>query len=113
MCKNGDIFMAKLEEDVDGGSIQSGLRPVLIVSNDMANQYSTVITILPITSKIEKKYLPTHVRLKGCGMVRQSIILAEQITSINKSRLIRYMGSIKKTEYEGKVKQAIGIQLSL
>lgn len=51
--------------------------------------------------------------LKGCGVVRQSIILAEQITSINKSQLIRYMGSIKKTEYEGKVKQAIEIQLNL
>ena len=113
MCRNGDIFMAKLEEDVDGGSLQSGLRPVLIVSNDMANKFSPVITILPITSKMGKKNLPTHVRLKGCGMVRQSIILAEQITSINKSRLIRYIGSIKKTEYEGKVKQAIGVQLNL
>ncbi|MDE5967382.1 MAG: ParB N-terminal domain-containing protein [Lachnospiraceae bacterium] len=51
--------------------------------------------------------------LSACGLVRQSVILAEQITSINKSRLIRYMGSIKKTEYEGKVKQAIGVQLNL
>lgn len=112
VCRNCDIFMARLSEDADGGSLQAGVRPVLIVSNDKANQYSGVVTILPITSK-RKRALPTHVLLKGCGVVRQSIILAEQITSINKSQLIRYMGSIKKTEYEERVKQAIEIQLNL
>lgn len=112
VCRNFDIFMARLSEDTDGGSLQAGFRPVLIVSNDKANQYSPVINIIPITSK-KKKKLPTHVLLKGCGVVRQSIILAEQITSINKSQLIRYMGSIKKTEYEERVKQAIEIQLNL
>lgn len=112
MCRNGDIYMAQLDEEAEG-SLQAGLRPVLVVSNDKANRYSPIINIIPITSKLGKKKLPTHVRLKGCGLVRQSVILAEQITSINKSRLIRYMGSIKKTEYEGKVKQAIGVQLNL
>lgn len=112
MCRNGDIYMAKLDEDAEG-SLQAGLRPVLVVSNDKANRYSPVINIIPITSKMGKKNLPTHVRLKGCGLVRQSIILAEQITSLNKSQLVRYMGSIKRTPYEEKVKQAIGVQLNL
>lgn len=112
MCKNGDIFMARLDEDIEG-SLQSGFRPVLIVSNDKANCYSPVINIIPITSKLGKKKLPTHVLLKECGLVQQSIILAEQITSINKSRLIRYMGNIRETPYEERVKKAIGIQLNL
>lgn len=113
MCRNGDIFMAKLEEGVNGGSIQTGFRPVLIVSNDKANQFSPVINIIPITSKLGKHKLPTHVLIKGCGLLQISIALVEQITSINKSQLSRYMGTIKKTEYEMKVKQAIGIQLNL
>lgn len=112
MCRNGDIFMARLDEDVEG-SLQSGFRPVLVVSNDKANCYSPVINIVPITSKLGKKKLPTHVLLKECGLVRQSVILAEQITSINKSRLIRYMGNIRKTPYEEKVRKAIGVQLNL
>lgn len=114
MCRNGDIFMAKLEEDVDGGSIQAGLRPVLIVSNDKANQFSPVITIVPITSKIiGKKKIPTHVLLTNCGLPQQSIALVEQITSINKCRLIRYMTTIKKSQFESQIKRAIEIQLNL
>ena len=92
MCRNGDIFMAKLEEDVDGGSIQAGLRPVLIVSNDKANQFSPVITIVPITSKIiGKKKIPTHVLLTNCGLPQQS----------------------KKSQFESQIKRAIEIQLNL
>lgn len=112
MCRNGDIYMAQLDEDI-GGSLQSGFRPVLVVSNDKANYFSPVINIVPITSKLGKKKLPTHVLLKECELLRQSIILVEQITSVNKSRLIRYMGSIKRTPYEEKVKRAIGVQLNL
>lgn len=54
VCRNFDIFMARLSEDTDGGSLQAGFRPVLIVSNDKANQYSPVINIIPITSKKRK-----------------------------------------------------------
>lgn len=58
MHRCGDIFWAQLYEDMHGGSLQTGFRPVLIVSNDKANQYSPVVTIVPITSKIGKKRLP-------------------------------------------------------
>lgn len=84
--KNGDIYMADLPDD-RGGSLQSGSRPVVIISNDLANAYSPVITILPMTSKTEKKKLPTHVVIKDCGLKKCSIVLAEQIMSINKNQL--------------------------
>lgn len=109
MCRIGDIYIAALNA---GGSLQSGTRPVLIVSNDKANEYSPVITIVPITSKIEKKKLPTHVFMVNCGLERPSIALAEQITSINKSDLIKKVGSIKETIYEEQIKNAIEVQLS-
>lgn len=111
MCKRGDIYMAKLSKEYDG-SLQAGDRPVLIVSNNKANEFSPVITIVPITSNLKKKWLPTHVVLKCCGLPRKSIVLAEQITSINKSCLVNKLGSIEKTDYEKLVETAIGIQLA-
>lgn len=112
MYRIGDIYMATLDTDSEG-SLQSGIRPVLIVSNDKANEFSPVITIIPITSKLGKKRLPTHVYMKSCGLDRPSMALAEQITSINKTRLTRKVGSIKETIYEQRIKNAIGIQLSM
>ena len=112
MCRRGDIFWAELEGDA-GSSMQAGARPVLVVSNNKANQYSSVITVIPITSKMGKTKLPTHVLIKECGLSKPSIALAEQITSINKDRLDRKIGSIQQTAYVGLIKRAIGIQLCL
>ena len=112
MCRRGDIFWAELEGEA-GSSMQAEARPVLVVSNNKANQYSSVITVIPITSKMGKTKLPTHVLIKECGLSKPSIALAEQITSINKDRLDRKIGSIQHTVYVGLVKKAIGIQLCL
>lgn len=112
MCKVGDVYMAKLNDDVDG-CIQTGVRPVIIVSNDKANEYSPVITIIPLTSKMDKRSLPTHVYMANCGLSKPSIALAEQITSLNKTRLLKYLGNIMSTEYENKVRKAIEIQLNM
>lgn len=112
MCRYGDIFWADLEGEA-GSSMQAGERPVLVISNNKANEYSPVITIIPITSKMCKAELPTHVLIKECGLKKPSIVLAEQITSINKDRLERKIGSIQHTAYVGLVKKAIGIQLCL
>lgn len=113
MISRGDIFMARLSADEDGGSIQEGRRPILIISNDLANKHSPVVTIVPITSKLRKKQLPTHVLIEGCGTVKKSIVLAGQIMSLNKSRLGKRMGSIKETVYESQVDKAIKIQLNV
>ena len=87
MCSYGDIYTAALGKRTKS-SIQTGFRPVLIVSNNRANRFSPVVTIIPITGSRNKKKLPTHVHLTDCGLNRPSIALAEQITSIDKSRLI-------------------------
>ena len=86
MCRRGDIYIARLEKDTEG-SLQSGKRPVLVVSNDKANEHSPVITVVPITSQMSKRKLPTHVHIEDCGLSKPSIILGEQILSINQSRL--------------------------
>ncbi len=104
--------MAELGNEYEG-SIQGGERPVLIVSNNKANEHSPVITIIPISSKMTKRNLPTHVKVEKCGLTKPSIILAEQITSINKTRLLSKIGSICQTEYEKRVKSAIEIQLAI
>ncbi|HBI60885.1 MAG TPA: growth inhibitor PemK [Lachnospiraceae bacterium] len=113
ICKQGDIFMARLEKDEKNGSLQYGIRPVVVVSNNAANKFSPIITILPITSSKTKKKIPTHVDVKDCGLSKQSTILAEQIISISKTNLIHKMGSIKETMYENQLKKALQIQLGL
>ena len=110
-CKRGDIYMARLSADEDGGSLQEGMRPILIISNDKANEHSSVITIVPLTSKLRKHRLPTHVLINKCGLVKPSIVLAEQIMSLNKTRL--EVGSIKETVYESQVDRTIKVQLNV
>lgn len=108
--RKGDIYMADLGEDE--GSIQAGKRPVIIVSNDAANKFSPVITIIPMTTKRKKK-LPTHVYIQDCGLSMPSLALAEQITTINKSHFIQKIGSIQQTVYEEQLAAAIKVQLSM
>lgn len=118
MCEYGDIYIAELGMDSKGilqseGSLQNGVRPIIVISNNKANRYSPVISIIPMTTSKKKRNLPTHVFIKDCGLSCPSIVLAEQITSLNQSRLKRKIGSIRGTVYEEKVKKAIGIQLNL
>ena len=108
--RKGEIYMANLGEDE--GSLQAGIRPVIIVSNDAANKHSPVITVIPMTTRSKKK-LPTHVYVQNCGLSKPSLALAEQITSINKSQIAQKMGSIQQTIYEEQVATAIRIQLSM
>lgn len=112
ICRNGDIFIARLPQNAKG-SIQNGERPVLIVSNDMANRYSPVINILPITSSCTKAGLPVHVMIEGFGLWKKSLVMAEQITSLDKWRLEEKIGNIRDTKFERQIKEAMGIQLNL
>jgi len=87
IIKRGDIFYADLSPVV--GSEQGGIRPVIIIQNEVANRYSPTVAVLPITSQISKAKLPTHVEIsKGTGGIScDSVILAEQIRTIDKMRL--------------------------
>ncbi|MEA4893769.1 MAG: type II toxin-antitoxin system PemK/MazF family toxin [Clostridia bacterium] len=92
--RRGDIYYADLSPVV--GSEQGGMRPVLIVQNDTGNKHSPTVIAAAITSQVGKARLPTHIELSGqsCGLSRDSVILLEQIRTIDKSRLRERMGRL-------------------
>ena len=92
--KRGDIYYADLSPVV--GSEQGGLRPVLIVQNDVGNKYSPTVIAAAITSRMSKTKLPTHIDITGTetGLSRDSVILLEQIRTIDKKRLKEKMGHL-------------------
>lgn len=112
MIKRGEIYFAQLNPVV--GSEQGGVRPVLVVQNDIGNQYSPTTIILAITSQINKAKLPTHVELKAdlYGMERDSVILTEQIRTIDKTRLKQRIAVLNEETMQ-KVDQALLISLDL
>ena len=87
IIRRGDIYYADLRPVV--GSEQGGVRPVLIIQNDIGNKHSPTVICAAITSKMNKEKLPTHVELntKRCDMIRDSVILLEQLRTIDKQRL--------------------------
>lgn len=110
--KRGDIFYADLSPVV--GSEQGGIRPVLILQNDIGNKYSPTVIVSAITAKINKAKLPTHVEIKAndFGLQKDSVVLLEQIRTIDKSRLREKIGSFSE-EMMVKVDEAIQISLGL
>lgn len=114
--KRGDIFYADLSPVV--GSEQGGLRPVLIIQNDVGNRYSPTVIAAAITSKTEKSRLPTHISVQasvgeeGCGLARDSVILLEQIRTLDKRRLREKMGHLDE-ERMHKVDRALGVSFGL
>ena len=94
--KRGDLFYAALDETYVG-SEQTGVRPVVIIQNDIGNEYSPTVIIAPITSKVNSKsIIPTHVFIKGYKnrLKQNSLILTEQVRAIDKSRLKYYIGTL-------------------
>ncbi|MBC7342433.1 MAG: type II toxin-antitoxin system PemK/MazF family toxin [Clostridia bacterium] len=110
--KRGDVFYAELNPVV--GSEQGGTRPVLIIQNDIGNQFSPTTIVLAITSQISKAKLPTHVEVdaKRSHLDRDSVILAEQIRTIDKSRLRQKVTTLD-DEIMKKVNRAIEISVGL
>lgn len=91
MIKRGDIFYADLNPVI--GSEQGGVRPVLIVQNDVRNRHSPTVIAVPISSA-EKSKLSVHIRIRGSGLPKDSTILAEQIRTLDRCRIGRYVGSL-------------------
>ena len=94
IVKRGDIFYADLSPVV--GSEQGGVRPVLIIQNDVGNKYSPTVIAAAITSQQDKTELPTHIKVDAddCGLSKNSIVLLEQVRTIDKQRLRERMGSL-------------------
>ncbi|MEA5012347.1 MAG: type II toxin-antitoxin system PemK/MazF family toxin [Angelakisella sp.] len=92
--KRGEIYYADLSPVV--GSEQGGMRPVLIVQNDVGNKYSPTVIAAAITSQREKTKLPTHIELHSdkCGLAKDSVVLLEQIRTLDKRRLKEKMGRL-------------------
>ncbi|MDI3546819.1 MAG: mRNA interferase MazF [Halanaerobiales bacterium] len=108
----GDVFYADLNPVV--GSEQGGVRPVLVIQNDIGNKYSPTVIVAAITSKIDKAKLPTHIEIsaKNTNLEKDSVILLEQIRTIDKKRLQRHVTHLDKEIIE-KVNEAIEISLGL
>ena len=92
--KRGDIYFADLDPVV--GSEQGGFRPVLIIQNDLGNRFSPTVIVVPLTSRMGKAPLRTHVPVQPPqgGVKKPSIILCEQVRTVEKSRLTRYLGTL-------------------
>lgn len=110
--KRGDIFYADLSPVV--GSEQGGVRPVLIVQNDIGNKYSPTIIVAAITSQINKAKLPTHIEVSSdeYGLNKDSVILLEQIRTIDKKRLKEKIGHISDSLMEN-VDRGLSISFAL
>lgn len=110
--RRGDIFYADLSPVV--GSEQGGIRPVLIVQNDVGNKYSPTVIAAAITSQTEKTNLPTHITVSSyeCGLQRDSIVLLEQIRTLDKRRLRECMGRLEENVMN-KIDKAISISFGL
>lgn len=114
-----EVWFADLG-DHHGTSVQSGNRPVLIISNDVGNLFSNTVTVIPLTTKFKKLEMPTHVVLcqEDCCMLRpeamqDSLLLAEQITTIDKSALSNTMCRILSQEKQNEIERAVAAQLGL
>lgn len=110
--KRGDIFYADLSPVV--GSEQGGVRPVLIVQNDTGNKHSPTVIAAAITSQTGKARLPTHIALSAhcCGLPKDSIILLEQIRTLDKKRLREHMGRVDE-QVMRRVDSAIAVSFGL
>ena len=110
--KRGDIYYADLSPVV--GSEQGGTRPVLIVQNDVGNKFSPTVIAAAITSQQDKSNLPTHIRVDadGCGLSKNSIVLLEQVRTIDKQRLKEKMGSLD-TNSMSRIDQALSVSFGL
>ena len=112
VVRRGDIYYADLRPVV--GSEQGGVRPVLIIQNDMGNRYSPTVICAAITSKLNKAKLPTHIALEAdrYGIVKDSVVLLEQIRTIDKSRLREKVCHLDETVLRT-INRALEISLAL
>ena len=110
--RRGDIFFADLSPVV--GSEQGGVRPVLIIQNDAGNRHSPTVIAAAITSRLGKANLPTHINVKAqtCGLTRDSIVLLEQIRTLDKTRLRERMGRLDEPAM-AKIDGAIAVSFGL
>jgi mRNA interferase MazF len=112
MISRGDLYSACLDPVV--GSEQGGIRPVLVIQNNVGNRYSPTVIVLAVTGQVNKARLPTHVPVaaEGTGLQMDSVILAEQIRTLDKRRLRDRIGTLK-PEVMDRVSEALKVSLGV
>lgn len=114
MCMRGDIFYVDFGSNTDS-CVQCGVRPALVVSNNRANRFSPVVTVIPLTARTYKRRsIPTHVlvpKSSGSGLSKNSMALAEQVCTIDKSQLLEKKGTITNDRVMLAVTKALQIQI--
>ncbi len=108
--KRKEIYYADLNPVK--GSEQGGVRPVLVLQNNVGNSHSPTTIVAAITSRHGKSKLPTHVCIQSEGLPRNSVVLLEQVRTIDKTRLLRYVGRANKATME-RVDRAVAVSLSI
>jgi len=110
--KRGEIYFADLSPVV--GSEQGGLRPVVVIQNDIGNLHSPTVIVAAITSRHSKHDLPTHIELASelCGLTKDSVILLEQVRTLDKSRLRSRMGCVPDSVMK-QIERALCISLGM
>ena len=108
--KRGDIYRADLDPVV--GSEQGGVRPVLIIQNDTGNLHSPTVIVAAITGRHKKPHMPVHVAITAeeSGLRRDSVVLLEQVRTLEKTRLTRYLGSLGEDAMR-RIDRALGLSL--
>ena len=113
-CRRGDIYFVNFGRDTES-NLQCGIRSARVVSNNRANENSPVITVIPLTARTYKKpHFPTHVMIPktfGTGLARNSMALAEQVSTIDKSCLMEKTGTITDIKIMTEVTKALQIQI--
>ena len=112
MCKRGDIYFTDLGAVT--GCCQCGVRPVIIVSNDTANEHSPTITVVPLTSQMKKRNQPTHVVLghrEATGLSKPSMVLCEQVRSLDKTALGNFVGRIVSMDAMNRITRGLQVQI--
>ncbi len=112
VVKRGDIFYADLSPVI--GSEQGGVRPVLVVQNDIGNKFSPTVIVAAVTSQINKAKLPTHIEISAneFGLSKDSVILAEQVRTVDKRRLREKIGALDEKQM-ARVDEALSVSFGI
>lgn len=116
--KRGEVWFANLGRHPDS-SVQGGCRPVIILSNNIGNEHADTVNIVPMTSHLKKPELPCHTKITPdhisdkCQILENSMVLAEQVTTIDKHALRSYVGKIADSDVLSRIEQSVAAQLGI
>lgn len=107
----GDVYIVEFGKTI--GSVQGGMRPVVVIQNNIGNKHSSTLIVATITSKVNKKRtLPTHIRFVNEFLDKESVVQLEQITTIDKQQLLDYAGQVPLSVME-EINEAIKVSLNI